>query len=616
MDSQFINLYNDELLYLRGLGGEFARDFPKIAGRLGLDGFACADPYVERLLEGFAFLTARVRHRLDAGYPQLYESLLEVICPSYLAPTPALVIAGLVPDMKEGALYGGYRVPRGTLLKSGVADGQQTACLFSTAFAVALYPLVIDRLRAVTGGLGEMGLPAQAPEDEHLQLGLRCLGGEGAAKLRLDSLRVHWRGDVVAATLYEQLQTRLKAVYVVDDAAGKCVGVLPPAAVAPVGFRDDEALLPDDTGAYSGYRLLREYFAFPDRFLFVDINGLRPALSKCSGKEFSLIFALRPGRAPLPAALTAENARLFAVPAANVFMKRCDHILLDRQTHEYHLVADRTRAQDFEIYRVNTVRGLAADLTTAREFRPLYAANDGDLDAPPRNYYLGHRRQRLDSTYEQRHGKRSRYSGSEMFISLTDGGGKGEDWRYLAVSALCTNRDLPFKMPRDLHGRDFTLEVGMPVERIACLSGPTPPRPALAAGKDAWKVVGHLSLNYLSLSGERGAAALREMLALYSENGDPNLRDQTRGLTATRSEPLLRRLPGQHFGSLARGLGIKLTFDERAFAGLGVFLLGRILAEFFRQYASINSFVETALCAGNGDEIARWEAAPGKRSVL
>lgn len=620
MDEKLLENYNRELLYLREMGGEFARNFPKVAGRLGLDSFSCADPYVERLLEGFAFLAARVQYRLDESYPQLHESLLSVLYPHYLAPMPAMLIAGFIPDMQEGSLYSGYQVPRGTQLKASVAEGQQTACIFSTAFDLTLWPLEIYEGSGMSSGIGDIELPVSARGEEAVRLRLRCLGELPASELSLDKLRLHLRGSQgTAMSIFEALQTRLTAVSIIDASTGNCLGVLPAKSVTPVGFQPEEALLPQEPYSYPGYRLLREYFAFPERFLFLDISGLHSILQGCTGREFDLVFTFRRGRTTLPETLEAGNFRLFCVPAVNVFPMRCDNIILEEHLREYHLVVDRTRPHDFELFHITSVRGFSPELNESQEFRPLYSSNDADPMQTRRNYYLLHRHDRLDSGYEQIHGPRSSYSGSEVFISLTDSMAdrtESERWRYLSVQALCTNRDLPLKMPRDLHGRDFTLEEGMPVESIACLTGPTAPKPAPAVGKDAWQIISHLSLNYLSLSGEGGAAALREMLSLYSEHGELALREQVRGIAGLQTKPVLRRLPGQAFGSLARGIGVEITFDDQAFEGVGGFLLGMVLADFFRQYVSINSFAETSLRTSKHGEIARWEASPGVRRIF
>jgi type VI secretion system protein ImpG len=398
------------------------------------------------------------------------------------------------------------------------------------------------------------------------------------------------------------------------------VEVLPASAVRPLGFEDNEALLPYAPASFQGYRNLHEYFAFPERLLFVAVEGLGRALQRVSGSEVDLIFLFGQRTPSLEVRLGADNFALHCTPAINLFPKRFDRIHLNDGGPEFHVVPDRTRPMDFEVYRVDTVTGYGASSTQAREFRPFYAASDlGAQDREPA-YYSIHRVPRRLSSQQQRQGPRTSYVGSEVFVNLVDAA--SAPWsgglRQLALTGLCTNRDLPLQMPVGTGASDFVLDSGAPVRAVRLRAGPTRPQPSHAHGDTAWRLISHLSLNYLSIAdsdGGQGAAALRELLALYADLANPSVRKQVEGIRSVASRSIVRRLPGVRPVTYCRGLEVAVECDEHAFEGTGAFLLGAVLERFFARYCSINSFTETVLRSDRG-ELMRWPATLGRRPVL
>jgi type VI secretion system protein ImpG len=625
MDPRLLNYYNRELQHLREMGAEFAREFPKIAGRLGLEAFECADPYVERLLEGFAFLAARVQLKIDAEFPRFTQHMLDLVYPHYLAPVPSMAVVQFQPNPTEGSLADGFKVPRGSVLRSMIGRGEQTACEYRTGQDVTLWPIELTSVEytAYLGDLGGVRLPTRKTARAALRLRLRLGAGLTFDKLPLDHLPLYVRsGDELAMHVYEQLLGNVIGAALRPAAAlDVAYEVVSGPATRAMGFSDDEALLPYTPRSFQGYRLLQEYFAFPSRFLFVDLLGLGPGIRRCKSNELEIVVFFDRQDSSLEGTVSASHFALYCAPAVNLFPRRADRIHLTDATNEYHVVADRTRPMDFEVHSVSEVTGHGAAASEApQEFHPLYwmgqqsAADDG------RAYYTLHRQPRRLSARQQLQGPRSTYVGNEVFLSLVDGaeGPFRPDLKQLAVSTLCTNRDLPLHMPVGQGRTDFSLESGAPVESVRCLAGPTRPQQSHAHGDLSWRLLSHLALNYLSLtdSDGMGAGALRQMLALYADSGEVAVRKQIDGVRSVASRPIVRRIIAPGPLTFGRGLEVSLTCDEVNFQGTGAFLLGSVMAQFFAKYASINSFVETVLRTNQRGEIMRWPAEPGRRAVL
>jgi type VI secretion system protein ImpG len=624
MDRRLLDCYNRELQHLRGLAGEFAREFPKIAGRLSLDEFECADPYVERLLEGFAFLSARVQLKLDAEFPQFTQSLLETVYPHYLCPIPSMAVVRFQPDMTQSGLSGGYGIPRGETLRSTTAPEDRTACEYLTAQTVTLWPVKLAKAAYYSRELNTLDLPALQPAPRAgFHFRLETGAGQPFSGLNLDSLTFFIRGaEENPMHIYEQLLGHARQVVV--QPPGRPAAwrkVLPATAVSRVGFADDEALLPVVPRSFQGYRLLQEYFAFPQRFLFARIDGLREAVKACQGSQLDVVVLLDDEDPKLEGQVDTGNFDLYCTPVINLFPKRTDRIHISDKYAELHVVPDRTRPMDFEIYQVHKVTGYGVRADEQQSFSPFYAATDFDAGGGGGAYFTVSRTPRLLSGREKQRGRRSNYGGSEVYLSLVDAKAAPyrSDLRQLAVETLCTNRDLPMQMGVGRSDTDFTLESNAPVVSVRCLAGPTPPRPSRAEGEMSWRIVSHLSLNYLSIvdSGNgQGAKALTDLLRLYGDANDPRIRKQIEGLVSIASRPIVRRVARAGPVAFARGLEVTLTFEEAAFEGTGVFLLGAVMDVFFSKYVSINSFTETAIRTKERGEIVRWPARMGLRHCL
>lgn len=622
MDKRFLNYYNRELQHLREMGSEFATQFPKIASRLGMEGIECADPYVERLLEGFAFLAARVHLKVDAEFPRFTEHLFESVFPHYLAPVPSMTIVQFAPDLGEAGLAEGHVIPRGCMLRSVLGKDDRTPCEYRTAHDVTLWPIDLIEAQYYTREIGTLGVSQLQNAKAALRLRLKCTAGLTFDKLSLENLVVYLQGvDETPMHLYAQLFAHATSVIVrPTEKSTPWHEVIPATSIGRVGFDDDQGILPYGPRSFQGYRLLREYFAFPQRFLSVDLGGLGPAMKRCDQDELDVIVLLNQIDLSLENAVDASNFALCCTPAINLFEKRADRIQISDSQWEFHVVPDRTRPQDFEVYQVQTVTGFGSRADEEQPFQSFYACNDLAPDESGA-YFAVNRTERVASAKEQRAGRRSSYAGSEVYVSLVDATSAPyrSDLRQLAVTTMCTNRDLPLHMSVG-HGRtDFTMESGAPVESIRCIAGPTPPKPSFAQGELSWRLISHLSLNYLSLvdnDQSQGAAALRDLLKLYGDTADPHIAKQVDGVKSVTSKPLMRRVATPGPITFARGLEVTVSFDETAFEGTGVFLLGAVLDQFFTKYVSINSFTETVIKALDRGEVIRWPARIGLRDIL
>jgi type VI secretion system protein ImpG len=575
-------------------------------------------------LEGFAFLAARVQLKVDAEFPRFTQHFLEMVYPHYLAPVPSMAIVQMLPDLNETSLQNGVVIPRGSELRSQIGKGEQTACEYCTAHEVTLWPLQLLEAEYLAGAsaVANLGLPGRTGMKAGLRLRLRTTAGLHFSHLALDRLAVFLRGGEVAVQVYEQLMANLLDFVVLSGQRPfpRSIPIGAP-AIKRLAFEDNQALLPPTPRSFRGYRFLQEYFAFPERFLFVELTRLQPAVRRCEDTDLDLVFLFDRSNPRLADAVDASNFNLFCTPAVNLFPKRADRVHVSPQVSEYHIVPDRTRPMDFEVYGVTEVLGFGARAEPEIDFLPFYELKDRSSYHQRKAYYTLHREQRRPSAKQRRYGTRSSYIGSETYIALVDAkeAPYSSSLKQLGLKLLCTNRDLPLHMPLGIGHTDFTLQTGAPVDSIRCLAGPTRPRTSNFRKETAWQAISHLALNYLSLADndqEQGAAALRQLLTLYADYSDPNIQKQIEGIVSISSQPIVRRIETPGPITFGRGLELTVSCDESAFEGSGVTLLGAVLEQFFARYVSINSFTETVIKSTDRGEIMRWPARIGKRQTI
>ncbi|MEY4750596.1 MAG: type secretion system protein ImpG [Pseudomonadota bacterium] len=624
MDPRLLRYYNEELRHLREMGGEFAEQFPKIAARLGMEGLEVTDPYVERMLEGFAFLAGRIQLKIDAEFPRFTQRLLDIVYPQFLAPTPAMLIAQVQAELSDPALAEGPCLPRGSTMMSHAGKGGATACEFRTAHELRLWPLEISQVEYFThaADLPVASLPEWRKYRSGLRLRLCATAGLDFSQIQVSDLRVHCAGlDEVAYRLHELV-------------CGHALGVLVmptrrPAAwheamagdsIEATGFDEDQALLPPARHGFQGYRLLQEYFAFPQRFLFFDLRGLGDALRRHGGTEVDIVILFTRADTALQQAVDGSSLALHCVPAVNLLDRRCDRIHVSPGTPDLHVVPDSTRPMDYEVHSITEVLGYGTGVKSEWRFLPFYNAFHTE-DPAHSAYYTVQREPRLLSLHQQRDGPRTAYLGSEVHISLVDAheAPYPTELRQLGVKALCTNRDLPLLMPLGSSKGDLMLTQTAPVKAIQVIKGPSRPQSALREANLAWKLINQLTLNHLSLSdtdSEQGAAALRQLLRLYTHSGDAGAQRQVDGVRSLKLKQVVRRLPMAGPITFGRGVELNVEVDDLSFEGASAFLLGCVLERFVARHVSLNGYTQTRLHSANRGDILIGRPRCGSRPIL
>ncbi len=628
MDPRLLEYYNQELIYMRELATEFANAHPKIARRLGMQAGEVADPYVERLIESFCFMSARMQIKLDAEFPRFTGRLLEVLYPNYVAPTPSMAVARLYPSIEEGNLVEGHLVARGTSFTSYVPDGENTACEFRSSQDVTLYPLEIAsaRLTGIPPDIPalERYVPAHTQVRGALRLRLRMSREAKISQLRgLDRLPVYLAGDEhVASHLFELLHAGGVATVIGApgqfNKPGAATHAVTQDAVVYEGLRTDQSLLPLTWSKFHGHNLLHEYLACPSRFYFLALTGLEEGLRKIEGREVEIVILLDQPTDRLANLVDASRFALFCTPVINLFPKRTDRIELSDGATEFHVVPARLAPLDYEVFSVETLYGQVTETSSEQEFRPLYQSLSNDEGNYGR-YFSMRRERRLTSDSARRYGTRTPYVGTEAFVSLVDqneapyrGG-----IRYLSVGAHVTNRDLPSLVPRD-GVDDLIAENKGALASVGLIRAPSAPKAPYAERELAWRLIRQLNFNYLPLEDvdhRPGGQGLRDLLRLFLTGEDAEHRRQVESLVGVKTRPVTRKLPGNGPLTFGRGIECSLTVDETGFSGVSPYLFGLILEHYLTRHVSINSFTQTELYSMQRGRIARWPVRMGTRGV-
>lgn len=635
MDRRFLRYFEQELRFVRDLAHEFALDHARVANRFGLEKDSCADPHVEWLLDGFAFLAARVQMKLDGELETFTRHLLELTFPTFAAPRPSVGIVVFEPDVARGLMEAGFPIPRGTLLAS--RGGSETRCLFTTAHPVTLWPIRLARARWLpAGSLGAFGLPQERETRAALLLELETLAELPMAALALDRLPLHLAGgDRIAFRLFEALGAHARALFARPAGAEGWTLRLPAEdAIARLGAAEEEALLPVQSRTVSAFRLLQEYFLLPRRFLFVELAGLAPAVRGCPGRRLEIAVVLDRADPVLDGAVGADAFALFATPIVNLFRKVARPVPVEPFEREHHLVVDRLRPLDYEVFDLLSVEGVGADERERVRFEPFFALDHRGEAVRGRAFYTVERRPRLVTGADGRAlPQRSAYLGSEIFLQLCDGA--AAPWpqrlRRLDVVALCTNRDLPIRLPLPAGESHFTCELGAPLRAIRVSGRLTDPLPALTAGAEeeagpygivAWRLAGLLAATRLPLLGDdeeeegEGGDALRALLSLFASRAERARQREIEGVRALRGRRVTDRLPGPGPFCMGRGLELELELEEAAFGEGSAFLLGSVLELVFRRLVTVNGFVSTIVRSRERGELVRWPARIGSRHLL
>ncbi|OAI25833.1 type VI secretion protein [Methylosinus sp. R-45379] len=647
MNREFLDLYDRELDLLYEHGREFAEEYPGVASRLGGLARDSMDPSISGLFEGSAFLAARVQLKLKHEFPEFINNLLEQLVPNFLAPTPSIFLAQIRPPFGDPALKEGRVIARGASVDAGYVERErEVSCRYKLTAPVELWPFEIAaaeycQTAAPLAALGVKPGP-ETVAGMKLTLSMRSAveprESNGAAQdifssCPVEHLPIHLCGaEAESVGLYEQLFAHCTGVWLrcVDETGEPIVISLGREAIGEIGFGDDEELIPSDDRIFRGFELLREYFTFPQKFLGFDLRGLRRALARMPASSISVIFGFDEINSQLPAAVRPQMFSLFSAPAVNLFEMTTDRIRIRKNQHEHQILPDRSKPLDFEPYRVLDVVAYMSGGGEKRPVRPLYTAAADDASSSDLSYTI-RRCPRRHSEDERRRGVAFNYTGSDVFISISEPASLTTESEIaeLGVRALCSNRHLPEHLPVGTGKADFRLTDDMSLD-VVCAAGPTAPRDAVVSqiksrtesahsGVVAWRLLNMLSLNYLGLSehgGGKNALALREMLATFADAVDSSIEKRLRGIKSVESRQIVRRLRRARGVGTALGVEITLTVDDKAFEGSGAFLLGAVLDRFFPAYAGMNSFTQLVMRTSERGVIMRWPARIGSRRLM
>lgn len=651
MNKAFLEAYNTELAVLYERSKEFAEDYPGIAERLGGLTEDKLDPGLAGLLEGTAFLAARVQLKLKSEFATFTTALLEQVLPNYLAPTPAAMMVQASPDFGDQELVKGKTFPPGSYLDATYVEREQrVSCRFRLSAPLTLLPLEIDKADYLSSAGQVQSLGVEVTPETAAGLRIRFnrrttnvkpgaatkLASKPApiSQIKFDTLPVYLAGhlaDIIA--VYEQLFADCRRVVVryLDERGDPVFVPVPPGFLEQVGFGDDERLFPEDDHMFSGFSLLREFHILPQKYLGFRLNGLMRVFPKIPAESFDVIFEFETANPRLAPLVKSELFRLYSAPAVNLFEERSSRVKIDGTQHEHIIVPDSSPAVNYEIHRAVEVHAQYPGVRNKVPVHPIYSLPGENIKPSEALYYSTRRKPRRLNERERRFGANSGYVGTETFITLFEPADLDTQERVqrLQITALCSNRHLTEQLPVGKAAVGFRLTDDTTIT-LACISGPTKPRasiveaerpnvPGGTAGEVLWRLVNFLTLNHLGLkdrSAKDPAAGLRELLSLFADLSDAVTERQVRGLTGVASRPVTRSIRRETGYVAARGTEVTLTFDERAFEGSGIMLLGAVLDRFFADYAHINSFTELVVVSDQRGEVKRWPPRSGTGPLI
>lgn len=615
MREELLEYYERELTYLRQMGGEFSRKHPRIAGRLLLDPDACGDPHVERLLEAFAFMAARVHRRLDDDFPQLSEALLNLLYPSYLRPIPAMTVVEMLPDPAQGKQTAGTKIPRGTtLLSKQTVDGMPVR--FRTAYEVALWPFRVSE--------------AEWRQPERLQRPARSTTGAqavAAARLRLScgqdvtfpglplkTVRFYLAGDPgVVFPLYELLAANCIEIQLHDPADPKRILSLDPENLKMAGFEADESVLPMHRRSLDGHRLLQEYFSLPEKFLFFDLEGLDALSEGGFGREVDVVLLFsrfeRPDRQQvLELGVNERTFRMGCTPVINLFTQAAEPILMTQTRTDYLVVPDARQAEVMEVFSIDDVVASNPKLRETTVLDPIHSYRFQSREEKGVAFWSATRKMNVLGERKP----------SQMMISVVDLKGRLTDPEadVLTVKCTCTNFDLPSRLTFGAASGDFEAQGFAAAKLVTALRRPTKSFDPPDGAGQLWRLISQLSLNYLSMT-EEGRAGLQEILRLHNFSDSSYLENQIRAIEKLHSKPHFAMVVSDYGLTPARGTAVEIELDEQQFTGGSAYLFGAVLERFLGGYASMNSFAQlTARTNLRKEPMNTWPPRAGTQTLL
>ena len=596
MSDELLPYYEKELAFIRQMGSEFSRENPKIAGRLGINNDTIEDPHVSRLVESFAYLNARIQHKLDDDFPELTDALLNVVFPHYLRPIPSLTMVEFTADQEQ--LESKYTVEKDTEIETEYFQGEN--CRFSTCYPVELYPIEITKATLIGRPFLTPGADKMSNCASVLKLSIKTFNSDIEIKdIGLDRLRLYLKGQPQHVhPLYQMLLGETHQIVLTGSEDDLQPTYLDSTALQPVGFTENEGLLSYPENSFLGYRLLTEYFAFPDKFMFIDICNLSKHLPENASDQLDIYIYLKDSNIELEHNISEKTFVLGATPAVNIFNLKCDPIKLDHTQTEYHLLPDSRRPKGFEVQSVEKVVASTSS-GDKTDYLPFYGIRHEHKDPADHAYWFATRR-------PAKSGFGERDEGTDVYLNLVDlefNPNIPHD-RTLSIEAVCSNRDLPTKLPFGVDQPKLQCSNSAPpCSKIRCLTKPTPViRPPLK-NHARWRLLSHLNLNHLSLTGGGKAAdALKEILRLYDFTETSVSRALIDSILAVDAHAISAPLPINGHTTMCRGVEIDILLDNALLTGSSSFLYASVLEHFFAVYCSVNSFTRVLVKLKNKDD--------------
>lgn len=584
MADELLPYYEKELAYIRQQGARFASEHPKIASRLGISADTIEDPHVSRLVESFAYLNARIHHKLNDDFPELTDGLLQVIFPHYQRHIPSMSIVNFVADREQ--LESSYYLPAKTLVETEQYQGE--TCKFSTIYPVNLLPLEVVTVKVMGRPFATPGSNQAKGANTVIHIKLKTFSQAiDVNTLDLSTIRFYLKGQAQHIyPLYEALFNEVSAITITGAESDPNPIQCPLKIIQPVGFDVTEGLLPYPDNSHMGYRLLTEYFVFPEKFLFVDFVQLNDLVPQTAQDEINIYIYLDGEHLELEHHISKENLVLGCSPAINLFDHKVDPIKVDLTQEEYQVIPDVRRPQGYEVYSVNSVTALTTD-GDKLIIPPLYGIDHRSLSNNIQSFWQPavksaslHNAVRDEATHTylrivDRHVNRYALSA-----------------KTLLIDALCSNRLLPEKLPYSLdQPRLQCVNSAPPCHKIRFIIQPTQRIQPPLRESAQWRLISHLNINHLSLQGsENPLTALKEILRIYDFKDSSATRAQIDSLVELSTKSINAPLLIDGRTAICRGTEIKITIDDMHFSGSSSFLFATVLEHFFALYGSINSF--------------------------
>lgn len=613
--NELLPYYERELAFLRRYSREFAERYPKIAGRLLMFGDVCEDPHIERMIQSFALLNSRISKRLDDDYPELTEALFEVLYPHYLRPFPSCSIARIDFSAAAAQLTTPTTIPRGTELSTRPVKG--IPCKFKTAYDINVAPLRLSSVMfdSIIEPPESVLLPPGATSK--ISITVETMSEQaGFAQLNVKALRAFIDGEPsFCAGLRDTLFMHTVCAYIEVPRTGHWV-TLKKIPISAVGFEEDESLIPFSARSHPAYRLLTEYFSFPEKFNFfdIDLQEIAKALpANC--KAFVLHLVLSGLRADSNLArmltnLSTNNVLLGCTPVINLFKQCGDPIRLTHTKSHHPVVADSRHAFAYEVHSIDSVKLVrqTPQGESITEFRPFYSLRHVETPEKEGHYWVVRRDEMVAA----------KSPGYETEISIVDidFDPAAIETDTLSIELTCCNRDLPASLTYGLPDGDLFLGGSSIAHSISFLRKPSQPY-RFERGRGAhWRLISHLSLNYLSLS-SGGLEAFQEMLGLYDLPRSAASQRQINGIVGIEHKAANAWLPGNPFACLVRGIEVRMTIDEEGFVGSGVHVFAHIVERFLGLYVHANSFTQLIIISKkSGEELLRCLPRSGDMSLV